>query len=249
MAARLQKTTLLICFCFTLFFPKLTGAQTLSLWGGSSFPLGLFAGKDFPFFENGFATNGRSFGVEYEFKSKNNWFNYSIGYRNFNYDVDENAFEKLLLSVPSNKVYNSIFKVQNWSANGLFFSSRFSYKQPDYELFVKPAVGMLWSSSPSYYLVSDSFAVKWQSSNTTSLFLQMGVGSFIHINKTISILVSSDLVFSKPDYGTIQLTAQGSPIQRTDDKLQVPFLALGINLGLRFNLIHPEIRANQKKSR
>lgn len=249
MAARLQKTTLLICFSFTLFFPRIAGAQSLSIRAGGSFPIGMFAGKDFPFFENGFATQGKAISIDYEFKSKNNWFDYSVGFRNSSYGVDATAFEKLLLSVPENQTYSSIFNIQSWSSNALFFATRFSYKQPDYELFVKPSLGILWSSSPSYYLVSDSFAIKWKSSSTTSVFAQLGIGSAIHLNKTVSLLLGSDLTFSRPDFGTIQLTVQGSPIQITPDRLKVPYLAVGLNLGLRFNLIHPELRTVPKSKK
>jgi hypothetical protein len=243
MPARLQKTTLLICFCFTILFIGRVKSQSITLYGGPGLPVGQYGGKDFPLSENGFAKAGFHAGLIYDLKTKSNLFNMygSIIYNKNKVDYD--AFNRSILF--RNIDVRSVQILKSWNQGALIFGSKLKYSNQHYELFGKLGLGIAWLGSPGYNLNYDTttgIIIKWKSSTVVTGLVQAGIGANIHLNPGISLFTGVDLLYGRPDYGTIKFTdTNGNPVSTSLENLKVPLTIIQFSMGLRFNILKPEI--------
>lgn len=241
MFARLQKTTRLICFCFTILFIQKVNSQSITVYGGPSLPFGMYGAKDFPLNENGVAKSGFHAGFVYDFKTKTNYFNmYSSIIYNKN-KVDYDAFNRLILF--RNTDVRSVQVLKSWNQGALIFGSKLKYSNQHYELFGKLGLGIAWLGSPGYNLNYDSAVIiKWKSSTVVTGLVQVGIGANIHLNPGVSLFTGADLLYGRPDYGTIKFTdTNGNPVSTSLENLKVPLAIIQFSLGIRFNILKPEI--------
>lgn len=241
MFARLQKTTLLICFCFTILFIREVNAQSITIYGGPSLPVGLYGAKDFPLSENGIASTGFHTGLVYDFKPKSNYFNMYAGLEYNKNKVNEEAFNRLILY--NNPDLRSVQILKSWNQGAIMFGGKIRYSNQHYDLFGKLGLGISWLGSPAYNLNYDSaLIIKWKNAVVVTGMAQIGLGANIHINHGVSLFTGMDLMLARPDYGTIKFTdTNGNPVSTSLENLKVPFTAFQFSLGIRFNILEPEL--------
>ncbi len=254
--ANLIKTSALICFtAYLLLNSLLSGAQTLTVTGAYSIPLGNYGSKDATIMDSqyGLAKPGSALSIIFDLNKKHSWINPFIQYTYNANKMDEVAAASI--AKRADPTFVEIQAIRPWRQNAILAGPRFNYYGSAYELFAKAGIGMGWLSTYSYNLYYDSLVLSYgkfyglnavlknQGLKAFSLVYSVGVGSNININHSISLCLGYEFYYSSPDYGIEVLKdinniniVQGSTANPKNISFKIPFLVSTFYCGLRFNL-------------